>query len=127
MLNWYDFLSKFRDEFVQDLGSGGQEVAALLKKSVEDFIQVDGVSTLPPDYRIVVRVYVNMIGLSKSYNNAGILETSGDFERFARGFNKTYPLIEIVDAGNEKECADDKIRRRSQNSTTVSGFLTDCA
>ena len=61
-----------------------------------------------------------MIGFSKTYHNARILESSGGFERFARGFNKTYPLFEIVDAGNEKECADDKIRSKSQHQISVS-------
>jgi len=106
---------KFRDDLVQDLGSGGQEAAALLKKSVETFIQADGVLMLLPEYRIVVRIYVNMIGLSRSYHSAGILESPSDFERFARGFNRTLPLFDIVDAGNEKECADDKIRSKSEH------------
>lgn len=107
--------SKFRDELVQDLATGGQEAAALLKKSVEAFVQGDGVPKLPSEYRIVVRIYVNMIGFSRKYQSAGILESSDAFERFIRGFNKTYLLFDIIDAGNEKECSDDKIRSKSRN------------
>lgn len=78
-------------------------------------MQGDDVPTLPSEYRIVVRIYVNMIGFSRKYQSVGILESSDGFERFIRGFNKTDPLFEIVDAGNEKECSDDKIRRKSRN------------
>lgn len=51
-----------------------------------------------------------MLGLSSTYGRLGILQGFGSFEAFVRGFNKTYPSFEIVDAGNEKECADVKIK-----------------
>lgn len=82
----------------------------LLNESIRTFVQTDGVPKLPSHYRIVARIYVNLIGFSRKYCSAGILQSQDGFEQFIRGFNKTYPLFEIVDAGNEKECSDSKIR-----------------
>lgn len=82
-----------------------------LNKSIETFVRAADVPTLPSYFRVVVRIYINMIGFARKYCNVGILDSQDGFERFIRGFNKTYPLFEIVDAGNEKECSDNKIRR----------------
>lgn len=78
-------------------------------------MQGDGVSKLSFEYRIIVRIYVNMIDFSRKYQSAGILESFDAFERFIRGFNKIYLLFDIIDAGNEKKCFDDKIRSKSRN------------
>ena len=65
---------------------------------------------VPPDYRPIVRVFVNAVGLTHTYRQMGLLKGKEDFATFIRGFNKTDPLFEIIDAGSEKECADSKIR-----------------
>lgn len=51
-----------------------------------------------------------MKGLGKVYVDAKILEQREPFERFARAFNMSHPLCDFIDAGNGKECSDNKIR-----------------
>lgn len=55
-----------------------------------------------------------MNGLNKMYCDSNVLEQREDFGRFVRGFNMGHPLCDFIDAGNGKECSDDKIRGESQ-------------
>ena len=55
-----------------------------------------------------------MNGLNKMYGDSSILEQREDFGRFVRGFNMGHPLCDFIDAGNGKECSDDKIRGECQ-------------
>lgn len=71
------------------------------------------VPDLTHDFEIVICLYANMKGLSKTYCDAKILEEREHFERFARAFNMAQPLCDFVDAGNGKECSDSKIRSKS--------------
>jgi hypothetical protein len=65
------------------------------------------------DYNILVRVYANLHGLSKTYTEARIVPNSKVLLDFVQTFNKSHDLVEIVDAGNDKEAADSKIKGRA--------------
>jgi len=62
------------------------------------------------DTRIVIRVFSNLAGLSKTYLDAKIVTESASLRQFVQGFNKEYALCEYVDAGDDKEAADTKIK-----------------
>ncbi|PGH34035.1 hypothetical protein GX50_03182 [[Emmonsia] crescens] len=99
----------FLDEFVEHGESGGQEAARLLIHHVSEYIQNE-LTDLRPDLPVVVRVYANLKGLRRTYQEAQILDDENEFELFVRGFNMGHPMCDFVDAGAGKECSDEKIR-----------------
>jgi len=60
--------------------------------------------------KFVIRTYANFRGLAKAYTDNEILQQPWEFESFVRGFNMGHSLCDFTDAGNGKECADEKIR-----------------
>lgn len=67
-----------------------------------------------PEFRhvleIVVHLYGSLRGLRTTYLDASIIDQREEFEQFVRGFDMVHPLCNLVNAGNGKECSDDKIR-----------------
>lgn len=63
-----------------------------------------------PHLRCHVRVYANVSGLSQTYVRLGIIPNVSVFHDFVRGFNNGHSMCDYVDAGNGKECADEKIK-----------------
>jgi len=94
---------------VQGAEAGGQQAAQLLKRSATEYIQAL-VPDVEYDYELVVYIYGNLRGLMKAYLEANIIHQQDDLERFIRGFNMSYPLFNIIDAGNGKECSDSKLK-----------------
>ena len=62
------------------------------------------------DVEIVLCMYANVYALVKTYRDSQLLREAGDVDRFISGFNKSYPLLNFIDAGNGKECVNGKIR-----------------
>lgn len=106
-------IAKFLDVLVKNAEAGGQEAAQLLRSRVLDYLR-HKLPELQHDLEIVIRVYGNMNGLNKRYCDSNVLEQREDFGRFVRGFNMGHPLCDFIDAGNGKECSDDKIRGESE-------------
>ncbi|KAI9807275.1 MAG: hypothetical protein M1833_000018 [Piccolia ochrophora] len=100
----------FCDELVQAGDDGGKKAASLLMNFVSDYIQHEDFSHRH-DIDVVVRIYANLKGLRKTYQDARILEGFADIEPFVRGFNHMYPLFDFCDASNGKECSDRKLQR----------------
>jgi hypothetical protein len=97
------------DDLVQRGISGGEDTAQKPREAVSNYVRnLDGVSQHDP--QIVVRIYANMEGLSKTYRDAKVLSDLSQLDLFVRGFNKSHPLCDFVDAGNDKEAADSKIK-----------------
>lgn len=65
------------------------------------------------DDRIVIRVYANSRGLSRTYKAAKIIPDESVFEQFMVGFNRSHPFSDYVDAGSHKEAADSKMKGSS--------------
>ena len=83
--------------------------AQLLRNAVLEYISIK-IPCLPQDLEVVIKVYGNLKGLSRLYCDAKILDQREDFENFVRAFNMSHPSCDFIDAGNGKECSDDKIR-----------------
>ena len=66
-----------------------------------------------PHWKIVVRIYANMRGLLGIYANSDTVNDERLVEQFIVGFNRELPLFEFVDAGADKEAADNKIKGTS--------------
>jgi hypothetical protein len=51
-----------------------------------------------------------MKGLAKTYKEMDVLPESASLDEFVRGVNMGDPMCDYVDAGNGKECSDEKIK-----------------
>lgn len=89
---------------------------SLLKQSVEKKLKTLS-GSVPPHLQIIIRVYANLQGLSQSYQNSDLLSNGQTLEEFVRGFNMGDPLCDYVDAGNGKECADEKVKGKFSDGT----------
>ena len=81
----------------------------MLRSSILEYMK-DSLPDITRDVEVLIRVYCNMRGLSKTYVGAGVLQHKEDLGRFIHGFNMVHPLCDFIDAGDGKECSDDKIR-----------------
>lgn len=99
---------KFLNELVKQGIEGGDEAAKRLRKSVFEYLRYD--EDFKHDHKIVIKVYANLRGLSKTYAIKSILPHAAAFHDFVLGFNKAHPLCDFIDAGNQKEAADTKLK-----------------
>lgn len=81
----------------------------MLKTTVSEHIRNQH-ADLPPNMRVVIRVYANLKGVAKAYCDAQVLERQSDLGPFINGFNKEDSLCDFVNAGDGKECADEKMK-----------------
>ncbi|KAB5515142.1 hypothetical protein GE09DRAFT_586324 [Coniochaeta sp. 2T2.1] len=97
----------FLDELVTQGMEGGKQAVVLLHQAIEEDLKL----SLPDnsDLPVIIRVYANVRGLSKTYKEHGILSEL-KFDEFIRGFNIVYPMCDYIDAGNGKDCADVKVK-----------------
>lgn len=88
---------------------GGKRAASTLIQAVGEELH----ASLPETSRhmkIVVRVYTNLLGMADVYKKLDTTANSPHFDEFVRGFNMGSPLCDYVDAGNGKECSDEKVK-----------------
>jgi hypothetical protein len=80
----------------------------LLKQGVEEELK-----SLVPDIahhvQVIIRVYANVKGLTKTYKEMELLSET-TFDEFVRGFNMGDAMCDYIDAGNGKECSDEKVK-----------------
>ena len=89
----------FHDKYLEKGMEGGKDAARGLKVAVESYMDEKGTSS-----RILVQVYANVSGLKKLYDTC-------DVNGFIQGFNMFDGLYQIIDAGNGKECSDEKVKK----------------
>ncbi|KAG4276048.1 hypothetical protein FPRO04_14292 [Fusarium proliferatum] len=104
----------FRDDLVRDGLEGGKRTASILKQAVEGELKSFDPS-MPHHLQVIVRVYANLKGLAKTYKDTSILPAPDSLEAFVSGFNMGDTLCDYVDAGNGKECADEKVKASFQH------------
>lgn len=93
--------------------NGGKKTASLLKQAVEEELRSSPTST-PHHEQVIVRVYANVKGLAKTYKEKEILAESASLDEFIRGFNVGDAICDFVDAGNGKECSDEKVKGKAR-------------
>jgi hypothetical protein len=69
-----------------------------------------------PHWKIMVHIYANLHGLAQTYHSAHVVDTVAIARQFFSGFNRQFPLWMFVDAGNDKEAADYKIKGMWEDS-----------
>lgn len=73
--------------------------------------------------RIMVRVYANMLGLSKTLARAGLCgHEARSLAPFTSAFNRAQDLFDFVDAAEKKEGSDFKIRGGCLTISKLAGF-----
>lgn len=108
----------FGDEYVKDGLQGGERAARDLQRALFEYFKDK--QYFKHDYRIVTRIYVNLAGLSKTYSDAKTVSDLTTFPCFVQGFNKTYDLAKIIDAGNAKQGSDRMIKGTSRPACRLS-------
>ena len=101
-------MSKFLDSMVKEFEAGGKHAAQTLRTNVVKYVKCS-LPEVSHDVKVVIRVYCDIRGLSQTYVMANVLEEKENLERFVHGFSMAHPLCDFIDAGDGKECSDNKI------------------
>ena len=97
----------FDDDLVSNGNEGGQRAARLLNDVMINSLRSRGLDHC----KIMVRVYANLAGLSKTLSEAKLAgPEKRSLARFTASFTCSNDLFDFVDAGELKENADFKIR-----------------
>jgi len=99
---------QFNDEYIKAGAEGGHRAASDLKNRLE--AHLEETAGYQAHWTMVVRVYIRLNGLTATYVRNQIVSDQRTVRDFFRGFNEVHPLFEIVDAGDDKEGADTKIK-----------------
>lgn len=106
---------QFNEKVLQAAENGGHSAAKFLYDSVRAQI-AETMPNLPPDVKIVVRVYANLKGLAEAAFRSGLVENPAFVEDFLRGFTANNPLFDFVDVGP----------RRDRTLIKISGKFNSC-
>ncbi|KAK5154287.1 hypothetical protein LTS14_006972 [Recurvomyces mirabilis] len=97
----------FDDDLVSNGAEGGQRAAHLLDEAVKRSLRERGLENC----RVMVRVYANMVGLSKVLSRSKLVGPERrSLAPFIANFTRSMEMFDFVDAGELKENADFKIR-----------------
>ncbi|KAI0888006.1 uncharacterized protein GGS22DRAFT_154795 [Annulohypoxylon maeteangense] len=101
--------AKFADEYLRDPVAGAERAAIKLKQAVRESLRDTGADL--EDIPILVRVYANLMDLSKSLRLSRVIDYDDDMRLFAERFTNSRAEFDFVNVGKGKENADSKIRR----------------
>ncbi|KAJ3458950.1 hypothetical protein MRS44_013059 [Fusarium solani] len=97
----------FDEHFVGVGEEGGSRAVKQLIDSVKSSLRRKGLESC----EVMVRVYANLVGLSKSLCKNGLCGAEKrSLSSFVAGFNRSYGLADFIDAGELKENADFKLK-----------------
>ncbi|KAJ5682180.1 hypothetical protein N7462_005345 [Penicillium macrosclerotiorum] len=100
----------FKDHFIKSGSEGGVNAARQLSDSIRELMH-STMGMQADQCRIMVRVYANMLGLSKVLARAGLVgHEARSLAPFTSAFNRAQDLFDFVDAAEKKEGSDFKIR-----------------
>lgn len=107
----------FLDAYIKEGGVGGDRAARDLRQAIFDYLKDR--PDFQHDYSILIRIYLGLQGLSRTYSEAKIISNSKVLFDFVQAFNKSHDFVEIVDAGNDKEAADRKIQGKYKHPAST--------
>ncbi|KAI1128190.1 hypothetical protein F5Y10DRAFT_241066 [Nemania abortiva] len=97
----------FKDEFLHRGADGGSQAAQHLYEVVKTSLRGKGLEHC----EVMIRVYANLVNLSRTLSKNGLATADKrSLAPFVANFNRSYGLVDFVDAGELKENADFKIR-----------------
>ena len=90
----------FEDDLVSGGADGGQRAAHLLNDAIRRSLRGRGLEHC----QIMVRIYANLVGLSKALSRAKLVGAEKrSLAPFVANFNRSYEMFDFVDAGELKE------------------------
>ncbi|KAJ3454344.1 hypothetical protein MRS44_018238 [Fusarium solani] len=99
------------DEHFVGVGEKGEEGGSRAVKQLVDSVKRSLRRKGLESCEVMVRVYANLVGLSKSLWKNGLCGVEKrSLSSFVAGFNRSYGLADFVDAGELKENADFKLK-----------------
>ncbi|CAG8906196.1 unnamed protein product [Penicillium nalgiovense] len=100
----------FKEHFLKHGSEGGIKAARELSDSVKELMH-STMGMQAEQCRIMVRVYANVLGLSKALARAGLMgHEARSMSPFTSSFTRAQELFDYVDAAEKKEGSDFKIR-----------------
>ncbi|KAJ5902217.1 hypothetical protein N7495_002745 [Penicillium taxi] len=100
----------FKEHFLKAGSEGGINAARELSDSIRELMH-STMGIQADQCRIMVRVYANILGLSKALARAGLVgHEARSLAPFTSAFNRAQDLFDFVDAAEKKEGSDFKIR-----------------
>ncbi|TQN65823.1 hypothetical protein CSHISOI_09680 [Colletotrichum shisoi] len=101
----------FHERLLDKGADGGSTAAQLLNEAVKADLRSKGLEQC----KIMIRIYANVAGLSKTLARAGLVGAEArSLGPFIASFNRSYGLADYLDAGELKENADFKLRALMQ-------------
>jgi hypothetical protein len=101
---------QFKEHFLKNGSEGGINAARELSDSVRELMH-STMGIQAEQCRIMVRVYANVLGLSKALARAGLMgHEARSLSPFTSSFTRAQELFDFVDAAEKKEGSDFKIR-----------------
>ncbi|CAG7980138.1 unnamed protein product [Penicillium salamii] len=100
----------FKEHFLRNGSEGGIDAARELSDSVKELMH-STMGMQAEQCRIMVRVYANVLGLSKALARAGLMgHEARSLSPFTSSFTRAQELFDFIDAAEKKEGSDFKIR-----------------
>ncbi|KAF4962294.1 hypothetical protein FSARC_9625 [Fusarium sarcochroum] len=97
----------FDEGFLKAGEQGGSRAAKQLNDTIKHSLHRKGLGSC----EVMVRVYANLVGLSKALCKNGLVGAEKcSLSSFTAGFNRSYGLADFIDAGELKESADFKLK-----------------
>lgn len=109
------------DDYIKRGASGGHDAARDLRNAVYKYFQPKPNFLL--DTKIIIHIFANIAGMAKTYQDSKILSDPVVLRQFLQGFNREHALSHFIDAGDDKEAADSKVKGLSLGNFRAS--LTD--
>ncbi|PLN86359.1 hypothetical protein BDW42DRAFT_159087 [Aspergillus taichungensis] len=101
---------QFKEHLIRASAEGGVTAARLLNESIKELLH-ERLGPQVDQCRIMVRIYSNLLGLSRSLARNGLVGNEArSLSPFASSFTRSQDLFDYIDAGDKKEGADYKIR-----------------
>lgn len=99
----------FRNTFLRDGDIGGRRCAAILHKAINELV-FSGIDDLPPETKVVVRVYADLEELTGICLEKGVIDQAAKVRSFARGFVQDKALFDIINVYSQgRESIIDKV------------------
>ncbi|RHZ47716.1 zinc finger CCCH domain-containing protein [Aspergillus thermomutatus] len=121
----------FKEHLVKAGSEGGVTAAQLMNESIRRLLQ-ERLPDQANQCRVMVRIYSNLLGLSKTLARAGLAGFEArSLSAFTSNFTRSQDLFDFIDAGDKKEGADFKIREEmfrlfADNSQCKHIFFAGC-
>ena len=99
---------KFLDHYLKNGAVGARKAVSALRSGIVQHLKDE--QQWQSHWEITIRLYAKMTGLEEVYVQSGIVDHATTVRNFYRGFNEVFPDIEAIDAGDDKEGADVKVK-----------------